>query len=259
MERADGHRQPHGLRPQASIRSAAASRSRTSTRRRRSTWCPTSSSRRPASTGCSWPFSSRRTGRRRSEGRSASVLRFHPELAPVSVAVLPLLKKREEIVRTAQALRDDLARHWTAHYDDTAAIGRLYRRQDEVGTRLLRHGGRADRRRRGEGGGRRRQGDHPRSRLDGAGSRADTRARSRVEGSARRRRLDGRRWSIWRRADPSGLVACAARRAATCSGRHGLCACGRAGERARRRGDTGRRQGRDGRTRRGGRWNRRRG
>jgi glycyl-tRNA synthetase len=50
------------------------------------------------------------------------------------VAVLPLLKKREEIVRTARAIRDDLARQWTAHYDDTAAIGRLYRRQDEVGT-----------------------------------------------------------------------------------------------------------------------------
>jgi glycyl-tRNA synthetase len=62
------------------------------------------------------------------------VLRLHPELAPVSVAVLPLLKKRDEIVRTAQAIRDDLSRSWTAYYDDTAAIGRLYRRQDEVGT-----------------------------------------------------------------------------------------------------------------------------
>jgi glycyl-tRNA synthetase len=67
-------------------------------------------------------------------GEKRVVLRFHPELAPVSVAVLPLLKKREEIVRTAQAIRDELARRWTAYYDDTAAIGRLYRRQDEVGT-----------------------------------------------------------------------------------------------------------------------------
>jgi glycyl-tRNA synthetase len=67
-------------------------------------------------------------------GEKRVVLRFHPALAPVSVAVLPLLKKREEIVRTAQTIRDDLAQHWTAHYDDTAAIGRLYRRQDEVGT-----------------------------------------------------------------------------------------------------------------------------
>ena len=67
-------------------------------------------------------------------GEKRVVLRFHPQLAPVSVAVLPLLKKREEIVRTARAVRDELARHWTAYYDDTAAIGRLYRRQDEVGT-----------------------------------------------------------------------------------------------------------------------------
>ena len=67
-------------------------------------------------------------------GEKRVVLRFHPALAPVSVAVLPLLKKREEIVRTAQAIRDELALTWTAHYDDTAAIGRLYRRQDEVGT-----------------------------------------------------------------------------------------------------------------------------
>jgi glycyl-tRNA synthetase len=37
-------------------------------------------------------------------------------------------------VRTAQGIRDQLARHWTAYYDDTAAIGRLYRRQDEIGT-----------------------------------------------------------------------------------------------------------------------------
>jgi glycyl-tRNA synthetase len=37
-------------------------------------------------------------------------------------------------VRTAHAIRDELARYWTAYYDDTAAIGRLYRRQDEVGT-----------------------------------------------------------------------------------------------------------------------------
>jgi glycyl-tRNA synthetase len=67
-------------------------------------------------------------------GEKRVVLRFHPELAPVSVAVLPLLKKREEIVRTARAIRDELALNWTAQYDDTAAIGRLYRRQDEVGT-----------------------------------------------------------------------------------------------------------------------------
>jgi glycyl-tRNA synthetase len=67
-------------------------------------------------------------------GEKRVVLRFHSELAPVKVAVLPLLKKREDIVRTAQAIRDELSRYWRVVYDDTAAIGRLYRRQDEVGT-----------------------------------------------------------------------------------------------------------------------------
>ena len=67
-------------------------------------------------------------------GEKRVVLRFHPELAPVKVAVLPLLKKRDDIVRTAHAIRGELARRFTAVYDDTAAIGRLYRRQDEVGT-----------------------------------------------------------------------------------------------------------------------------
>jgi glycyl-tRNA synthetase len=67
-------------------------------------------------------------------GEKRVVLRFHPEIAPISVAVLPLLKKRDDIVRTALAIRDELSRRFTTVYDDTAAIGRLYRRQDEVGT-----------------------------------------------------------------------------------------------------------------------------
>ncbi len=67
-------------------------------------------------------------------GEKRVVLRFHPELAPLKIAVLPLLKKRPEIVATAQEIRARLAREWTTVYDDTAAIGRLYRRQDEVGT-----------------------------------------------------------------------------------------------------------------------------
>jgi glycyl-tRNA synthetase len=67
-------------------------------------------------------------------GEKRVVLRFHPELAPVKIAVLPLLKKRPEIVATGHELRARLARRWVTIYDDTAAIGRLYRRQDEVGT-----------------------------------------------------------------------------------------------------------------------------
>jgi glycyl-tRNA synthetase len=62
------------------------------------------------------------------------VLRFHPEIAPVKVAVLPLLKKMPAIVETAKTLQSRLLERWFAVYDDTAAIGKLYRRQDEVGT-----------------------------------------------------------------------------------------------------------------------------
>jgi len=68
------------------------------------------------------------------KGEKRVVLRFHPELAPIKIAVLPLLKKNGRIVETAKRICADLKKHWTAVYDDTAAIGRLYRRQDEVGT-----------------------------------------------------------------------------------------------------------------------------
>jgi glycyl-tRNA synthetase len=67
-------------------------------------------------------------------GEKRVLLRFHRDIAPVKIAVLPLLKKRSDIVATAHELRTQLARRWVTVYDDTAAIGRLYRRQDEVGT-----------------------------------------------------------------------------------------------------------------------------
>ena len=52
----------------------------------------------------------------------------------IKIAVLPLLKKNPKIVETAKTLCDRLNEKWVSVYDDTAAIGRLYRRQDEVGT-----------------------------------------------------------------------------------------------------------------------------
>jgi len=67
-------------------------------------------------------------------GEKRVVLGLHPDLAPYKVAVLPLLKKRSEIVEICRRLRADLARDVMAVYDDTAAIGKLYRRQDEIGT-----------------------------------------------------------------------------------------------------------------------------
>jgi glycyl-tRNA synthetase len=67
-------------------------------------------------------------------GEKRVVLRLHPELAPYKVAVLPLLKKRPEIVELCHRIKADLKRDLMAVYDDTAAIGKLYRRQDEIGT-----------------------------------------------------------------------------------------------------------------------------
>jgi glycyl-tRNA synthetase len=64
-----------------------------------------------------------------------TVLHLHPRLAPVSVAVFPLLKNKPELVEMARGLRKDLqGAGLRAIYDDTGAIGKLYRRQDEIGT-----------------------------------------------------------------------------------------------------------------------------
>ncbi|HEV8516292.1 MAG TPA: glycine--tRNA ligase [Candidatus Limnocylindrales bacterium] len=67
-------------------------------------------------------------------GEKRVVLAFHPELAPYKVAVLPLLKKRPEIVELCRRIVRDLRVDLMAVYDDTASIGKLYRRQDEIGT-----------------------------------------------------------------------------------------------------------------------------
>ena len=71
---------------------------------------------------------------RQHRGRRRVVLRLHPALAPFKVAVLPLLRNRAEVVETARKLYADLRRHFPADYNDTGAIGKLYARQDEVGT-----------------------------------------------------------------------------------------------------------------------------
>lgn len=62
------------------------------------------------------------------------VLKLHKNLAPTKAAVLPLLKNRPEIVELAKKIAKDLKKSFVTVYDDTAAIGKLYRRQDEVGT-----------------------------------------------------------------------------------------------------------------------------
>ncbi|MGI9018618.1 MAG: glycine--tRNA ligase [Euzebya sp.] len=63
-----------------------------------------------------------------------TVMRFHPDIAPVKVAVLPLSKK-ETLTPTAREVNDLLKPHFTGvDYDEAGQIGRRYRRQDEVGT-----------------------------------------------------------------------------------------------------------------------------
>lgn len=66
--------------------------------------------------------------------RKRVVLALSKKLAPVKAAVLPLLTNRPELVETARSLCLDLKKRFFAVYDDTAAIGKLYRRQDEIGT-----------------------------------------------------------------------------------------------------------------------------
>ena len=65
-----------------------------------------------------------------------TVLHLQPRVAPIKVAVFPLKKNHAEIVATAKKVRKQLQSTGAMRtiYDDTAAIGRLYRRQDEIGT-----------------------------------------------------------------------------------------------------------------------------
>jgi glycyl-tRNA synthetase len=62
------------------------------------------------------------------------VLKFHPRVAPIKAAVLPLLKNKPDLVNQARAVRDLLRPWMNVYYDDAGAIGRRYRRQDEAGT-----------------------------------------------------------------------------------------------------------------------------
>ena len=64
------------------------------------------------------------------------VLHLHPELAPIKVAVMPLSKK-EPLTNLAHDIHRSIRKHWMTQYDETGgAIGKRYRRQDEIGTPL---------------------------------------------------------------------------------------------------------------------------
>jgi glycyl-tRNA synthetase len=67
-------------------------------------------------------------------GRKRTVLRLHPQIAPVKVAVLPLIPRNADIASRARKLYEELRRAVVAEHDDSGQIGRRYRRQDEIGT-----------------------------------------------------------------------------------------------------------------------------
>lgn len=67
-------------------------------------------------------------------GETRSVMRFPYNLAPVKVAVFPLLKNKPELVKKAREVYDSIKQDIRAEFDDNGNIGKRYRRQDEVGT-----------------------------------------------------------------------------------------------------------------------------
>jgi glycyl-tRNA synthetase len=68
------------------------------------------------------------------KGEMRVILKLHPSLAPIKAAILPLAKNKPEIVGMAKAIKHSLQPSLRAVYDDTGGIGKLYARQDEIGT-----------------------------------------------------------------------------------------------------------------------------
>jgi glycyl-tRNA synthetase len=66
-------------------------------------------------------------------GETRSVLRLHPSLAPIKAGIFPLVKK-DGLAEIARAIEEDLSQEFAVFYDESGAIGRRYRRQDECGT-----------------------------------------------------------------------------------------------------------------------------
>ncbi|MFA4924982.1 MAG: His/Gly/Thr/Pro-type tRNA ligase C-terminal domain-containing protein, partial [Ignavibacteriaceae bacterium] len=66
-------------------------------------------------------------------GEQRTVLRFHPKLAPIKAAILPLVNK-DGMPEYARNIETDLRKNFKVFFDDKGAVGRRYRRQDEAGT-----------------------------------------------------------------------------------------------------------------------------
>ncbi len=68
------------------------------------------------------------------EGDKRVVLKLKPALAPVKVAVFPLLRNKPELIKAAQEVFDQVKMRWRCEFDDNGNVGKRYRRQDEIGT-----------------------------------------------------------------------------------------------------------------------------
>lgn len=68
------------------------------------------------------------------EGDIRTVLKFPKKLAPVQVAIFPLLKNKEELVEKAREVFNSLRKSYRCEFDDNGNVGKRYRRQDEIGT-----------------------------------------------------------------------------------------------------------------------------
>ncbi|MDR2436152.1 MAG: glycine--tRNA ligase [Puniceicoccales bacterium] len=67
-------------------------------------------------------------------GEKRVVMRFSPKVAPIKLAILPIVKNKDEIVAKARDVYTKMQNHWNVYYDESGAIGRRYRRMDEIGT-----------------------------------------------------------------------------------------------------------------------------
>ncbi|MEM9663789.1 MAG: glycine--tRNA ligase [Bacteroidota bacterium] len=67
------------------------------------------------------------------DGDKRTVLKFHPQIAPIKAAIFPLVRK-DGMPEVARAIEEDLRTHFNVQYDEKGSIGKRYRRQDEVGT-----------------------------------------------------------------------------------------------------------------------------
>ena len=68
------------------------------------------------------------------DGKTRVVMKFNKRLAPIKVAVFPLLRNKPELVEKAKAVFGELQEHWMCEFDSHGNVGKRYRRQDEIGT-----------------------------------------------------------------------------------------------------------------------------